>query len=102
MVRRVIPWVIAVLLTALYAYALVAPIGNLIGLPGMGFAIGLVGWFWLLVGVVLPPLAFVLAFLAGRGRPAMTRLTLLAAGLTVLALMQFQMVLLVPVTSYFV
>lgn len=101
MIRRILPWVSGAVLVALYGYALVGPIGNLIGLPSMGFTIGAIGWFWLIAGIAAPPVALLIALLVGRGRTPAIRLLLLATGLTVLSLLQFQQTLLIPVTSYF-
>lgn len=101
MVRRVVPWVIGALLTGLYAYALVEPIGNLIGLPQLGFEITPLGWFWLVAGVALPVVAYAFALWIGRGRSAGARLTLLAAGLAVVAALQLEYLLLVQPSTFF-
>lgn len=101
MVRRIIPWVIGALITGLYGYALVAPIGNLVGLPQLGLAINPIGWFWLVAGVLLPPLAYALALWAGRGRAAATRLLALGTGLAAVAVLQLEIQLLVQTSTFF-
>ncbi len=101
MVRRIVPWAIGAILTGLYGYALVAPVGNLLYLPQVGFAVTPIGWFWLVLGVALPVVVYAIALWAGRGRSAGRRLTALAAGVAVLALLQLEMLLLVSTSSYF-
>lgn len=106
MAGRVSAWVAGVLLTVLYAYMVVAAIGNLVGLQQMGGAIGLeltgIGWFWLLLGVGLPVLILLLALLIGRKRRAGARLLVLAAGLALAAAVQLEVMHLVPQSSFFV
>lgn len=102
MVRRAAPWIIGAILTGLYAFALVAPIGDLIGLPQMGLELALVGWVWLVLAVIMPIAAYAIALLFGRGRSAAVRLLLLAAGLAVVAVLQLEMQLLAPLSSFFV
>jgi len=101
MVRRIAPWAIGALLVGLYGYALVAPVGNLVFLPQLGLEIAPIGWFWLVAGVVVPVLGLALALWAGRGRSAPRRLTVLAAGLAFVALLQLELLLLVDTASYF-
>lgn len=101
MLRRAVPWIIGALLTGLYAFALVRPIGDLIGLPQLGLEIAPVGWLWLIVSVVIPVAAYAVALLFGRRRSAAVRLLLLATGLAVVAVIQLEMQLLTPLSSFF-
>lgn len=101
MIKRITHWVIGALLTAVYVFTMLAPFGDLMGLPQMGFAISPSGWFWLFAGVVLPPIVYALALIAGRKRTAVVRLMLLATGLLVVALLQLELLLLVPLSSFF-
>lgn len=105
MAGRIAAWTAAVLITVLYAYTVVAAVGNLTGLPGMADAMGLtmtaVGWFWLWFGVLLPVVVFGLALLAGRGRRAGLRILVLATGLCVVAAVQLEVLHLVPQSSFF-
>lgn len=101
MVGRFAPWIVGVLITALYAVALIGPIGNLIGVPQLGLSITPVGWFWLLAGVLLPLLAYAIALWVGRGRTPTARLLVLGTGLAVVAALQLEMQLLVQTSTFF-
>lgn len=95
-------WALGAVLSAIYAFTMLAPFGDLMGLPQMGFAISPGGWFWLVVGVALPPIVYALALVAGRKKSGGVRILMLLTGLLVLSLMQLQMLLLVPLSSFFV
>lgn len=101
MVRRAVPWAVGAILTGLYAYALVRPIGDLTGLPQLGLAIAPIGWLWLVAAVLVPIVGYAVALLFGRRRSAPVRLTVLAAGLGVVAVIQLEMQLLAPLSSFF-
>lgn len=105
MAGRIIAWAAALLIVALYAYTVVAAIGNLIGIPGMADAMGLsmtgAGWFWLWFGVVIPIVVLGLALLTGRRRSAGLRVLVLAAGLCLVAAVQLEVMHLVPQASFF-
>lgn len=98
-------WVIGVLVTALYGYAVVAALGNLVGIPGIASALGLgvtaAGWAWLSLGVVLPIFVLLIAILMGLKRPGWAKLLLLVTGLCVVAVLQIDLLHLVPQSSYF-
>lgn len=100
-----VAWIVGVLLTLLYAYTVVAAVGNLVMLPRMGAAIGYgitpVGWWWLGFGVALPVIAYALALLFGRRRSAPLRLLVLAVGLCAVAAVQLEIMHLVPQSSFF-
>lgn len=105
MAGRIAAWVAGVLLALLYAYLVVAGVGNLIGLSGMAGTLGLslapTGWFWLVFGIALPVLAFVAALVIGRRRGAGARLIVLAAGLALVAAVQLEVLHLVPQSTFF-
>lgn len=105
MVTRVFGWLLFLVLTGLYAYMVVAAIGNLTQLPAMAGQLGLTvnasGWFWLWFGVVLPVLGFLLALIVGRKRSGGVRLLVIAAALACVAAVQLEVSLIVPPTSFF-
>ncbi|MFT4232672.1 MAG: hypothetical protein QM606_07860 [Leucobacter sp.] len=105
MAGRILAWTVGVLLTALYASAVVAAAGNLLLLPQMASAMGLgmapLGWFWLGFGALMPVAVFGIALLIARGRGAALRLLVLAAGLGVVAAVQLEVMHLVPQSSFF-
>lgn len=98
-------WTLGILVSLLYGYAVVAAVGNLIGIPGVASALGLgvslTGWAWLSLGALLPIIVFVLALLIARGRPGWAKIVLLATGLCVLAVLQLDLMHLVPQSGYF-
>lgn len=81
---RVATIVVAVVFAVLYGYALLQAVSNLIALPDVYAQLGINGsvpWPLLVVGVVIPPVLFVVAVLLGRGRTLTNRALILAAGL---------------------
>lgn len=105
MTRRIVSWGVWALITALYVYMVIAAVGNLMFLPDMATAIGLgitpTGWFWLVFGVAMPVVAYLLALFAARGRSASVRLLVLATGLCIAAAVQLEVTHLVPQSSFF-
>ncbi len=105
MIRRLVPWVIGVILILMYAFALVRPIGDLTGLPQLGEQLGLsispVGWAWLVGAVAAPVLICLGCLWFPRARTAEVRLWILAAGLGTVALLQLEMELLAPLSTFF-
>ena len=95
------PWGIGAILTLLYAFALVRPIGDLTGLPQLGLPISATGWIWLLGAVVVPVLIYLGCLWFPRKREAEVRLWILAAGLGVVAVLQLEMELLAPISTFF-
>lgn len=97
--------VFGVLVTLLYAYMVVAAVGNLTGITAMSGVLGLTltgtGWFWLILGIALPPIGFAIALLLGRGRSLGLRVLVLAAGLASVAAIQLEILHLVPQSSFF-
>lgn len=74
---------VAIVFGLLYAYVLWTAIGNLVALPA---TFGSVTPWWLLVlDVVLPVIAYVIAFVLGRRRPLLHRAVFFFIGLTVLS-----------------
>lgn len=102
---RIFAWVIGVILTLLYVYLVVAAVGNLMGIQQMADLLGLVltgvGWFWLLLGIAIPVIAFTVAVLLSRRRSAGARLLVLAAGLATVAAFQLEIMHLVPQSTFF-
>ncbi|QIK62449.1 DUF3422 domain-containing protein [Leucobacter viscericola] len=105
MVKVVSAWVVGFLLAVLYLYAATAAIGNLIGMSGLAGALGTglsaVGWIWLITGIVMPVVLLSLALILGRKRKAGIRILLLAVGITVVAVLQIDLMHLIPESSYF-
>lgn len=101
MVGRIVSWAAGVVLVAMYAFALVIPVGNLLYLPGFGFEISALGWVLLVANALLPVLALVLALRMARRRGAGRRLLILLAGLALVGMIQLEQTLLVPMTLYF-
>jgi hypothetical protein len=105
MAGRIAAWIVGVLLVLVYAYLVIAGVGNIVGLREMSGLMGLeitgFGWFWLVFGTVLPALVLVLALLIGRGRGAGARLLVLATGIAFVAAVQLEVTHLVPQSSFF-
>lgn len=103
--HSVLFWVAWAAVTGLYLYSLIAAIGNFLGMNTVAQALtgqlSISGTAWLSAGVVLPLLAFTMALLLGRGRSRTQKLLLLATGLCLLAVMQLNIMHLVPNSSYF-
>ncbi len=93
-----------IVLTALmYVYAVVAAVGNLIGMRNVAAAIGVdltaMGVFWLIAGIALPIVVFGCAWLLSRAYKNWTWLVLLA-GLALVAMLQLELLHLIPQTRY--
>ncbi|MBL3698496.1 hypothetical protein [Leucobacter luti] len=105
MVTRVLAWVVGILLGGLYVYATVTGVGNLTGMLGLSGALGtglsVSGWIWLVFGVAMPLILLAAALLLGRGRRAGIRILLLAAGIAVIAVLQLDLMHVIPESSYF-
>lgn len=105
MAGKVTAWVIGVLVTLLYAYLVVAGVGNLLGLTEMSTLLGLTlsgaGWFWVIFGIALPVAGFAAALVIARGASGAVRVLVLAAGLAVVAAVQLEVLHLVPQSSFF-
>lgn len=105
MAKTVAAWTAGVLLALLYLYAAVAAIGNLMYFPGLanvsGLEVSSVGWTWLIIGVIMPVVLLSLALILGRKRKAGIRILLLAVGITVVAVLQIDLMHLIPESSYF-
>ncbi|KIP53896.1 hypothetical protein SD72_00160 [Leucobacter komagatae] len=84
-------WVAAVAILALYAYAVAAGVGNLLGMSSfLGDALGPLPWTLLGLAIFLPVGALVIALIVARGRSAWVRVLLLATGLCVAAAAQLE------------
>jgi len=105
MAKTVTAWIAGLLIALLYAYAAVAGIGNLVGMLGLGSALGggitALGWALLVFGIAMPVLVLALALLLARGRGKGMRILILAAGLALVAAVQLDMMHLVPESLYF-
>lgn len=88
------PWIIGVLLVALYAYATVAAVGNYVGVSSMleflGMEIRPIAWVLLVAGVAIPAIALAVSLLLGRRKTPVVRLLLLGTGLCVTAALQLE------------
>lgn len=97
-------WAGLVAVIGLYVYAVSAAVGNWIGMDQLAtmLADGLsgIGRVWLVVGVAIPVLAFAVSALIGVGKSRGVKLLLLCAGLTVVAILQLDVMHLVPTTLY--
>lgn len=104
MLRTVLAWIAGVLLAVLYIFAAVTAVGNLLGMLGLAQAIGvglsLTGVIWLAVGIAMPLLVLALALLFGRGKQPGIRILLLVAGIAVVAVLQIDLMHLIPESSY--
>ena len=105
MVKLISAWVVGLLLGLLYLYAMVAGIGNFVGLVGLSEALGTglsgTGRFWLTLGIVMPAVVLAAALFVGRGRGAGSRILLLAAGVALVAAWQIDLMHVIPESSYF-
>lgn len=75
---------LVLLFAVLYALLLITPIANLVSLPDLYEFLGVadaVPWPLLIAGIVVPPVAFLVALLLGRGRPLFDRALVLTVGL---------------------
>jgi hypothetical protein len=75
---------LAVVFGVLHAWSLFQGIANLVAVPGVYEAFGITQytpWWLLVVGVLVPPAAFVTALLLGRGWVVSHRVAVLAASL---------------------
>ncbi len=95
------------LLIALYVFASLNGIGNLIGMrriaASLNTSISPAGWLLLVLGVLLPAIIFAAALtlkskLAGRGLASLT--LLLAAGIALFSCLQIELLYLVPQGLY--
>ena len=81
--------VVAALFGLFYAYDLWEAVSNLVALPGFydaaGFGSENVPWWLLWIGVVIPPVAFILAFVLGRRRNVFGKALIFLVGLAVVA-----------------
>ncbi|MGW9020000.1 hypothetical protein ACWGOE_00795 [Leucobacter chromiiresistens] len=105
MVKLIASWTAGLLLGLLYLYAVVAGIGNFVGLVGLSDALGTglsgSGRLWLIVGIAMPLVVLAAALLVGRGRRAGSRILLLAAGVALVAAWQIDLMHVIPESSYF-
>ncbi|MEJ6489463.1 hypothetical protein PQI23_07000 [Leucobacter sp. USCH14] len=105
MVKLISAWIVGLLLALLYLYAVVAGIGNFVGLVGLSEALGTglsgTGRLWLIIGIAMPVIVLVVALLVGRGRGAGSRILLLAAGVALVAAWQIDLMHVIPESSYF-
>ncbi|SJN09526.1 hypothetical protein FM113_06500 [Leucobacter sp. 7(1)] len=105
MAQRILSWAAGVALVGLYVYATITGVGNLTGMLGLSGALGMglsvSGWLWLIAGVLLPIIVLAGALLLGRGRGAWARILLLAAGIAAVAVLQIDLMHVIPESSYF-
>ncbi len=105
MLRNILAWAAGILLGVLYLYAIATAVGNLLGMLGLAGALGTglsgAGWFWLVFGIVAPAAVLALALMLGRRRGAGRRILLLAAGVALVAVVQIDLMHVIPESSYF-
>ena len=90
--------VVALVFAVLFALALVAPVSDLVALPGLYEAYGIgdaVPWPLLVLSVALPPLLYVVGLLLGRGRAPFARALILTVALAASFALYFGLVALV-------
>lgn len=84
-------WIAGVAILALYAYAVAAGIGNLMGMSAfLGEALGPLPWTLLGLAIAVPVIALLASLFAARGKSAWVRVLLLATGLCVSAAVQLE------------
>jgi hypothetical protein len=80
---------IAIVFGLLYAYDLWEAVSPLLELPGYYALVGLepadVPWALLIVGVLVPPIVYALAYVLGRKRSALDRALIFLVGLAIVA-----------------
>lgn len=80
---------VVILFGLVYVYDLWEAFGNLINLPALYDAIGLpasaIPWWLLVIGVLIPPASFALAFLIGRRQKVFGKALIFVVGLAVVA-----------------
>ena len=86
-------WVAGLAIVALYAYTVVAAIGNLLGMSQfLGEALGVLPWTLLGFAIFVPVGALIVSLIVARDRGAWTRVLVLATGLCVAAAVQLEIV----------
>lgn len=92
----IVTWALGILITALYGYAVVIAVGNLLGMIEQGQLLGLnlslLGATLLAVGLAAPPVVYAIALWLGRKRRAALRILLLAAGLCLVGVVQLDII----------
>lgn len=105
MLKVIVAWITGVFLTILYLYAVVTAVGNLMGMSGLAdtLRIGLsaAGWTWMVIGIAMPAVLLSLALILSRKRTTGIRILLLTLGITVVAVLQIDLMHLIPESSYF-
>ena len=90
--RTIGGWGAGVVLTALYAYIVIAAVGNMVGMASLlGSVLRPTAWIALGTGIAAPVIGYALALILGRGRSGGVRLLLLTTGLCVTAALQLDM-----------
>ena len=81
--------IVAAIFGLFYAYDMWEAIGNMVNLPGfydqLGIGSGSVPWWLLWIGVLIPPVVFVVAFVVGRTRNVGVKALVFLVGLAVSA-----------------
>lgn len=84
-------WIAGVVILALYAYAVAAGVGNLLGMSQfLGEALGPLPWALLGTAIAVPVIALIVSLIIARGKSAWVRVLLLATGLCVSAAVQLE------------
>jgi hypothetical protein len=89
-------WIVAGVFALLFAYDLWEAIGTAIALPAsyesIGFDPATIPWWIVVLYVLVPPVTFVFALLAGRRQTVFVRAVVFAAGLAVSAALSLGLV----------
>ncbi|QIM16942.1 hypothetical protein G7067_11880 [Leucobacter insecticola] len=105
MLKTLTAWIVGLMLAALYVYAAVAAVGNLIGMIGyaerLGLGLSVSGWAWLIAGIALPILILACALWTARRRAAWARILFLAVGVAVVSVVQIDVMYAIPTYTYF-
>lgn len=105
MVSKISAWACGALITVLYAYMVIAGVGNILGMNDASALLQLpisgVGWWWLGFGTVLPIVSYSVALIVARTQSAWLRVMILAAGLCATAAVQLEVSHLVPGSIFF-
>lgn len=98
-------WIVTAILGLFYAYAVVAAVGNWVGISlfadTLAGGLSVTGVFWLGVGVLLPIVLFAITLIIGWNQSFGVRVLLLVLGLSLTSIVQLLIMHYVPTTSYF-
>lgn len=101
---RVIFWILAAALSLMFVYETFASVTRWIGMSDFATAVAdglsLRGTLWLLAGVLIPVGIFAGAIIAGRKRGSFQRILMLILGISLVAVLQMDIMGRIPTTHY--